>query len=504
LPSGYVNLLIAGKQPAGTVYAVARDSGVYKSVDNGLTWRALTLNLPGEFSSVGPFAVAPADSRRLYAIFDYRVDSHSSVLSGLFRSTDGGSTWQPTGRQPAANDRIISLAVSPRSPRTLWLATERSGLFLSTDGGKTWTASGLYWFLRVAVVAVAPSSPSTIYAGLRAWPTDVGGVFASTDTGKSWARHNRGLFGLGVMAPGLDPRSPQVLWVSHQGGLYRTATAGASWERMPLPCSPSVAVDPLAPSTVYASCGSLWRTRDDGATWTALLPSGGPNPTMGLLRIAPDSSHLGGIGRWEGAVSIYMSADAGNHWQRMDHPSAKCGLFDLAFAPSRPSTMYAAGSLGDPDEPCWDWSWGAFFRSTDGGATWSDLSSGLRGVADAWRIAVDPVDPRLVYVATRGEGKWVGCNGVLKSTDGGTTWARAGNLTDCTTAVAASPVAGVVWTSTDQGQVFRSGDGGATWKDRTPGLLAREVYELVIDPVDSTRVYASTSGGLWMWRTKGD
>jgi photosystem II stability/assembly factor-like uncharacterized protein len=120
--------------------------------------------------------------------------------------------------------------------------------------------------------------------------------------------------------------------------------------------------------------------------------------------------------------------------------------------------------------------------------------------AAGWQIAVDPVDPRLIYLATKG-GYYEGHgDGVWKSTDGGATWGRTGNrLKDkSVTAIAASPVAGVVWASTGD-QVFISRDAGTTWKNRSDGLLARYVYDLIFDPSDPRRVYAATSGGVWVW-----
>ena len=503
LPStGYVNRLIAARQPAGTVFAITW-TGVYKSVDAGLTWRALPL--PGAIEKIGPFAVAPSDSRWLYACFG---------RAGLFRSTNGGGTWQPAGRQPAADETILSLAVSPRSPRTLWLVTDRNGLFRSADGGDTWTATGPKPLRHAAAVAVAPSSPRTVYAGLTAMGTDAGGAFASTDGGGTWTRRNRGLFGLDLDALALDPDNPGTLWSAHQGGLYHRAGADARWERMPLPPPPppwgfdfsSIVLDPAAPSTLYALGGGLWRTSNGGESWTDLFATGTPHPPyLYLLRMDPeDSSKLWGAG----GGRLHRSADAGVHWDTLKYPDPGCGLYDLAFAPSSPSTLYASGSHRFPDELCWDWARAAFFRSTDGGATWSDISSGFPYNSSgfdfdvAGRIAVDPVDPRLVYVGTRAESKYGGCDGVWKSADGGTTWARAGKDIGCVTAVAASPVAGVVWASNEEGQVFRSGDAGATWKNRTQGLLAHSVYDLMIDPANPRRVYAATSGGVWTLETE--
>jgi photosystem II stability/assembly factor-like uncharacterized protein len=513
-PSGWIDLLIAARRPVGTVFATSYNIP-YKSVDGGWTWEAMST--PTLDRAVGQLAVAPSDSRTLYA------SSSSSGSASLFRSTDGGDTWQRTGRQPALYDGILSLAVSPHSPRTLWIGTQHNGLFLSKDGGDTWTASGLRpagSAAEVAVVAVAPSASGTVYTGLTAREKDIGGIVASTDGGGTWARRNRGLFGLYVSAMAVDPSNPGILWAGDQGGLFRSANAGQRWVRTALPAPPywafnfySIVLDPAAPSTVaYALCDSLWRTQDGGASWTDLFAAGKSSPYLYLssLRMGPEPTPA--LWGADEESRLLTSSDAGLHWVVRAQPDLGCGILDFAFAPSSASTLYMTGADGrwwnqgmPPIVPnyCDDNPLPAFFRSDDGGTTWTELSAGLRLhlVEGAGRqIAVDPVDPRLVYIATMGGYDSGQGDGVWKSTDGGATWERAGNAMKgrTVTAIVASPVAGVVWASAD-GRVYRSSDAGATWRDRTGELLARRVYGLILDPSDPDRVYAHTSTGVWVW-----
>lgn len=331
-------------------------------------------------------------------------------------------------------------------------------------------------------------------------------------------RRNRGLFGLG-MSLAVVPGSPSILWAAHQGGLYRSANAGKHWVRTAL-TPPSwgfsfydIVPDPAAPSTdVYALCdGALWRTLDGGASWTDLF-AGANNHHLVALRMGPEAApRLWGSDE----DRLLTSVDGGINWVPRAQPELGCGILDFAFAPSSASVMYMTGADGrwwnggmNPNPPqspnyCDDSPLPAFFRSDDGGTTWTDLSADLRLhlVQGAGRqIAVDPVDPRLIYLATMGgyESGWG--DGVWKSTDGGATWERAGNgmKGQTVTAIVASPAAGVVWASAG-GRIFRSGDAGATWKDRTSDLLVRRVYNLIVDPADPNRVYAATSAGVWVW-----
>ena len=136
-------------------------------------------------------------------------------------------------------------------------------------------------------------------------------------------------------------------------------------------------------------------------------------------------------------------------------------------------------------------------RSTDGGVTWTAADAGIPAHSIT-ALAVDPRDSRLLYAGTGGDYQVYG-RGVWKTTDGGASWARAGTALKglSITAVTVSPLPNVVWAATASA-VFRSGDGGATWVDRTDGLQASTINRLLIDPADPSRIYAATSGGVWV------
>jgi photosystem II stability/assembly factor-like uncharacterized protein len=112
------------------------------------------------------------------------------------------------------------------------------------------------------------------------------------------------------------------------------------------------------------------------------------------------------------------------------------------------------------------------------------------------RIAVDPHDPRALYAGT-GNG-WIAGDGLWKSTDGGETWERidSGFRVSTITAVLASAIPGRVYAATF-GVVYRSDDGGATWRPRSRALGTEAVYELEADPQDPHRIFAATANGVW-------
>jgi photosystem II stability/assembly factor-like uncharacterized protein len=483
-------IALVASRPAGTVFA-GTGNGLLKSVDGGLSWKPAGTGLPA-----GPFdalAVAPTDPKTIYV----------NTGVGLFRSTDGGARWQAIQRpplQPGILNFVNSLAVSARSPRTVYAGTFNNGLFRSVDGGAHWTKSSPRPFADVAAVATSPASPQSVYAALHPDGPDFGGVFASGDGGSTWQRRNRGLAGLDAGTFAVDPVHPGVLWVGLGQGLFRSGNAGQRWARSPVPVPdpdfPAIhrlALDPADPSTVYAIAGrSLWRTTDGGASWTEVHAPTSPVPLF-FEELWIDPAVPAKLWASTG-TRLYQSTDGGTTWRLQPAPMPGCDIFDLEFAPSSPATIYI--SAGDQGIQGCRYMKPTFFRSTDGGATWTRADAGLSSPGPRTtigNIGVDPVDSRLVYVAT-------GNDGVLKSTDGGATWARAGDALKGKTvsALAASPIPGVVWAGIREGHIFRSGDGGATWEERSAGLQTYDFWGLTIDASNPRKIYTFTWNGLWI------
>jgi photosystem II stability/assembly factor-like uncharacterized protein len=505
LPVGRAGEVHALSVPrAGGIVYAGTGAGVFKSADGALTWQPTG---HGPSGVVLALAAAPSDPKTVYASVAYGLQEI------VFNSRDGGASWRATAGPPLPipRGRVLSLAVSPSSPGVVWAGTDPNGLFKTTDGGAHWVSAGLPpQGRRVTAVAVAQSSPSTLYVGVTAQGMDLGGVFASADGGASWIRRGQGLSGLDARALAAPPGTPGLLWAGLSGqGLFHSANGGRRWARVALPGGPSpptngiplvdLEIAPSSSSTSYALALSwLWRSTDAGASWTeAFAPPAGPR--LQFLRVDPaDPFRLWGSGGTgplgNPAAQLLRSNDGGETWENAPTPNLGCELFDLAFAPSSPSTLYVAGALSDT--PTCKVTRATVFRSTDDGASWTAADAGLTAPS-VTLLAVDPLDPRLVYAGTGGSFIYSG-NGVWKSTDGGVTWARAGDELQgrTITAVAVSPLS-VVWAATG-GSVFRSGDGGATWSDRTDGLQAATIYKLLIDPADPRRVYAATSGGIWV------
>jgi len=484
LPGGHhatVFSISAASRPAGTVLA-ATTRGVFRSVDGGLSWRPAA-GLTGTLASAVAFA--PSDPRTAYA---------SLSGGGLHRSTDGGLSWR---RVQTTAVYASEISVSPRDPRLLYLRVQRA-LLRSTDGGGHLVPANAPTGEATAVAA-DPFTTAAVWAGIPPG-TSPGGVWRSPNQGQTWGSRSRGLTGIATTSLAISSDDPRRLWTSTPYGPYRSGNGGARWTRVAMPPGEDglaqVAAgagdrifaltfrnpDPRQETPAY----SLWRTDDDGASWTR-LPM--PLAVTPRFRVAP--SDLSTLYAVETSSPIFgptvqgllRSTDGGEHWESRTQTTLSCGLGDLAVSPSDSQVVY----LG-----CKAPGTSAVLRSRDGGATFTDVSAGPPGPS-VQALAVDPRDPDTVWAGTAGSGIW-------KSEDGGASWTRAGDeLASLTvTALLAPDLPGRVWAATRDGRVFRSDDGGASWEDRSAGLLATGVSGLVADPDDPRRIYAVTANGIWL------
>jgi len=233
-----------------TVYAATLSDGVYKSLDGGDSWSPAN----GGMTSwdVEALVIDPQSPGTIYAgTFEYGCEGFC-----LFKSTNGGRSWTPTGRTPD----VLSLAVDPRTPSTLYAGTYGSGIFKSEDGGDSWRAINVGLTGNfVPSMVIDPLTPTTIYAapvGYPSGPYPVGGVFKSTDGGETWNAANRGLTADSVRELAINPRNPSTLYAGTPVGIFKSSNGGDSWTAMNDGLSNtdvlSLAIDPADPDRLYA------------------------------------------------------------------------------------------------------------------------------------------------------------------------------------------------------------------------------------------------------------
>ncbi len=372
--------------------------------DDGSTWKRITDSLPTpDFcqSSVRSFAVAPDSDQTVYV----------GTGAGLFVTRDLGTTWanlafsgclgRPVG---VAN----SIAIDPENSATIFVGASSSGLFTSSDRGSTWNIVRVPQIATTVLqMAIDPTDRNTLYATAR--DVDVASaVIRSSDGGATWETLTLGLpngLGLAIAADG----TPYVV-AYLDSRLTRTSLFtfdGASWRALPLPpfsaellYQPGLVVaDPIDARILYVTAGptTLFKTTDAGITWQPVFTeaiAGNEIRDLVIDRADPSTLYLLRV------HSLLKSDDGGTSWQQLDVPTE---FRKIALATSNSSIMYAV-----------DWGAPRLFKSTDGGKTWGVLGALSRYISIDG-VVVDPREPNVVYI-------WSNRNGILRSTDGGRTW----------------------------------------------------------------------------------
>lgn len=436
-----------------------------------------------------PAAELPAEgyARALDRLAEMRAEASAG-------GRDAGAGWEAIGPHNIAG-RMLAVALNPLNPRTVWAGAASGGLWRSTTeglGAAAWERVPLgFGALSVSTIAVHPADSLTLYLGTgevyRYRDTHGGvtyrptrgsygvGILKTTDGGATWTHaldwtQNQGR---GVQMLRLDPTDPSTVWAATTEGILVSRDAGATWATsLDVPMGTDVSVNPADPQEIVAACGNqqspgygIYRTTDGGATW-ARVTSGVP------------ASYVGKV------------------------------LFDRH--PTQPGTVFASVGNGISGSTS---TW--LLRSTNGGATWSTVTTANYGSYQGWfahYVAVDPHDPNVVLLA--GVEMW-------RSTQGGanpvqlTTYAglppypTVGGHDDLPTQMhpdhhhfAFHPTQpGVVYFANDGG-IYRSTDGGQTYTAANGGLQTTQFYNGgAVSAQDPARMTGGLQdNGVVVWR----
>jgi photosystem II stability/assembly factor-like uncharacterized protein len=467
---------------AAIAFAGTTGSGVLKTTDGGASWAITSAGLPT--NNVLALAIDPTRPSTLYAGTDV----------GVFKSTDGGQSWAAAngGLDGAPQIVVSALAIDPASPTTVYASTS-GGVFKTTNGAASWTSinAGLSG-LAARVIAVDPTAPSIVYVGVDDNVNYLNyGVFKSSDGGATWTKIYSTPTGEDGGAPpitalAIDPRSPSRLYaVVAFNQVLTSPDGGGTWSDLNVPADDvwSLAVDPTSPGTVYAGTygGLVFRTTDGGAHWASA--SDGPQASsvnvIATAASAPTTLYAGAHN------GVFRSSDGAQTWTHPALGVRDVGVYPLAVDPTASSTIYAAvGRI--------------VMKTTDGGAHWAESNTGLSAeLPEIYRLAVDPVSPSIVY-AVQGT-PFSGHTVIYKSTDGGAHWAPPSGLVlypgDLRALVIAPSQPSTLFIGTNSQGVVKSTDGAASWARANNGLTAVGPYvsALAVDPTTAETVYAATS-----------
>lgn len=333
-----------------SLYSISRvqDDMTQPQLDN--TWRRVGAWSGGLVSAV---AISPTYAHDGLAL--------AATTAGMFRSTDGGLSWQPANA--GLTDRsVLTVAFAPANrgaARRAFATTEGSRLFTTADGGAQWEEQ-LAWagLGQVTQLVVSPNfaADQTLFVA-----TDEG-VFRSQDGGASWESSTFGLHDVEVAALACAPdyAASDVLWAGTiNGGLYRSRNGARSWRDsghgLPDDAFTALLVSPAYADdqTLYVGTEAhgLYRSGNGGATWAPVAHSAGMGSILSLG--AAGNRLLAGS-----SEGLHVSDDGGRSWTQ----AAAFRALELATAPD--GVVLAAAEDG-------------LYRSPDGGATWARATTGI-------------------------------------------------------------------------------------------------------------------------------
>jgi photosystem II stability/assembly factor-like uncharacterized protein len=431
------------------VYAGTSGAGVFRSADKGDTWLAVSTgpsSVEGSmYSEIISLATTPGSPGVVYA----------GTPSALHVSTDDGVMWKRTG---LVDTSIYSIAVDPAVSSTLYAGTKK-GVFRSDDAGVSWKAASPTATTKsvLSVLAVGGSKPA-LYAG-----TDGDGVFRSWDQGATWTAVSSGLANTVIQGLAGDPSNTSTIYAATKKGPFRSDTSGGSWQSISSGVTSSdvkcVVIDSAASVVFVGTTGGVFRSSDRGASWALVTSS------LSVACLAADSTGRTVYAGISGE-GVRRSEDQGSNWTVCAQGMAATRVEQIVIDPTHDSTLYAA-TYGTGVE-----------RSDDGGDSWLKLSSAIVRYVNA--IAVDPRSPETIYSGTT--------NGVYRSDDRGMSWKKVSTgLKNATVnSLAVNPATSVVYAATNGG-VSRSSDRGETWTD---ALVRPYAYALAIDTMQTQTLYA--------------
>ena len=376
----------AQTKPASPAKTAAPSAAYDKGLLQGMQWRSIGPYRGGRVVAV---AGVPGQPRVYY---------QGATGGGVWKTTDAGTSWQPMTDGQIGTGSVGAIAVASSDPNVVYVGMGEScirgnvshgdGVYKSTDAGKTWKHVGLKDSRQIGRVRVHPQNPDLVYVaalGHTFGPNAERGVFRSKDGGASWQKVLFVDDKTGAVDLAMDPTNPRVLFAGF-------------WQALRTPYS----LESGGPGS------SLWKSVDGGDNWTKLTGEGLPKGVWGRIGVTVSPANPNRV--WaiieaaEGGV--FRSDDAGKTWRKTNDERRL-----------RQRAWYYTHILADPKNPESVYVLNVgFFRSLDGGRTFSPIRVPHGDNHDLW---IAPEDPLRMVQANDG--------GANVSFDGGASWSTIYN-----------------------------------------------------------------------------
>ncbi len=350
-----------------TVFVATASGGLWKTGNGGVTWKPI-FERQGTIS-LGDIALAPNNPDVVWAgTGESNTRNSVSFGDGVYKSTDGGKTWQHMGLRDT--ERISAIVINPQNPDVVYVgalghafgANEERGVFMTTDGGRTWTKT-LYIDKEhgVSDLDIDPTNPNILYAGMwnferKPWThrsgSEKGGVYKSIDGGRTWNKLSNGLPKLlGRIGVRVAPSNTNVVYAiveAKEGTLYRSDDRGETFRQVSKETRivsrgfyyTTVRVDPTNENKVYAVASGLFVSIDGGKTFRSI--TGRTHIDYHALWIDPRNPKR----MWQGQDGgVAVSHDAGESWEYVNN--MPLGQFYQIHADNRLPFYNIMGGLQD-------------------------------------------------------------------------------------------------------------------------------------------------------------
>ena len=477
----YRHIVIDPRDPQ-ELFLPLRASGVAHSLDGGRSWELRHEGIIA--TNINLLAVDPRDPGRVYAA--------GTGGEGTFRSDNSGATWVRLNSGGIIHSFGDELQVDPSDPDTVWFIADVPYIHRSRDRGQTWQVPadpyqpGALCFN--SIYALAPTiDPGLMYAANNGF-----GIYRGRRKEDHWQWQFLQLSGIDyTYSIATSPHDRNIVYSGYSRKPFESSArirvsrdGGESWstslEIGGAEAVTSVVTDQAVPGRVFASStgefkATVWMSSDQGQSWQQ------PNPhfnfcTIHSYAVAEDLTAYAGV--WGGGT--YKTNDGGLNWQLLPEPRIFSAAA-ISVDPVNPDTIYAA----DRTRP-------VVYRSDDGGGQWHEYFDAGSAYIRLMHVAVDPHSADTIYVSAMRPGHAGRLGNLFKVVRG-----RAADITGSLDKVPLSSTPdprkpGVLYTVLHESGVYRSGDGGSSWRNisgEEHGLPDSGFSQLYVHPEDSRILY---------------
>ena len=426
--SGRVSAVAASHEPSGkiTLFVGAASGGVWKSEDGGTIYKPVFDDQPVQ--SIGAIALDPKNSKNVWVGTGESWTRNSvSIGNGMYRSTDGGETWTRSGLP--TSERIAKIIVSPENgetayvavPGPLWSDSAERGLYKTTDGGRTWNQilKGANLSTGCSTIAMDPTNPNVLLAGMwdfrrQGWTFRSGGngpeapsssgLFRSTDGGATWneitPENSKGFpkKPYGRLAIAIAPSNAQRVYCfveSTDSALFVSDDGGATWDKRDkstwMVWRPfyfaHLTVDPKNPDRLFKTDGALIMSEDAGKSFAVVGGFQGAHGDVHDVWIDPTNPQIVLAGDDGG---MWYSYNGGSKWWKGNNlPLSQ--FYHVSVDDADPYRVY--GGLQDNSS----WVGQSQYPGGINNAQWENMYGG-----DGFWMFADPSDPDYLYAEYQG------------------------------------------------------------------------------------------------------